>query len=317
MKNQLEQMYRAAYGQFAVGAFNVFCAEQLQGIFLGAQRSQSPILVAITPAARRYLRPDILEGLVRGAARAFPGVAYSVHLDHGDHEHCLDAIQSGFYSSVMIDASRLAFEENVAATRAVVVEAHARGILVEAELGVLSGVEDHISVESRKARFTNPERAVEFVERTGCDSLAVAIGTSHGAYKFSGEARLEMEILDRIRQGLQGFPLVLHGASAVPQEEVQRINEAGGRLMLGASGVPEEQIRQAVELGVCKINIATDMRLMWARVHREFFLQYPDQFDLTAPGKEYIEALAAFVAEKCTMLGSAGTSKRIFEGKQS
>jgi fructose-bisphosphate aldolase class II len=316
MNNNLKQMFDAARGRFAIGAFNVFSAEQVQGVFMGAQKAQAPVLVAITPAARRYLQPKVLEGLIRGTSHAFPEVRFSVHLDHGNREHCLDAIQSGFYSSVMIDASLLPFQENIATTREIVREAHARGVMVEAELGVVGGVEDDITVESKKARYTPPERAAEFVEKTGCDSLAVAIGTSHGAYKFEGEGKLEMEILETIGKLIPRFPLVLHGASAVPQREIERINAAGGHLKLGASGVPEEEIRQAIRLGVCKINIATDMRLIWARVHREFFLEHPDKFDLTIPGRSHIEALTDFVAGKCTLLGAAGQVAGLAEGRK-
>ncbi|HUV14752.1 MAG TPA: class II fructose-bisphosphate aldolase [Acidobacteriota bacterium] len=313
MGNRTKQMFQAAYGKFGIGAFNVFSAEQVQAVFLGARRCQAPILVAVTPAARGYLSPEIIEGMIRGAGRAFPEVVFSVHLDHGNQSHCLDAIESGFYSSVMIDASHEEFEENIRATTEIVRVAHAVDVAVEAELGILGGVEDDISVEARMARVTDPDLAAQFVERTGCDSLAVAIGTSHGAYKFKGEAELEMDVLQRIGEKLPGFPLVLHGASAVPRSEIERINAAGGRLGMSASGVPERDIREAIRLGVCKINIATDMRLIWARAHREFFLDQPDKFDLIVPGKTHIEALARYVAEKCTTLGGQGMARMVSE----
>ncbi len=300
------EILKRAYGEFGVGAFNVFNAEQVTGVFEGAARASSPVLVAITPAARRYLYPWILEGLVRGAARAYPDVEFAVHLDHGDSIHCRSAIDSEFYSSVMIDASHENFERNIAITREIVDLAHPAGVAVEAELGILGGVEDDISVSARKARFTDPARAAEFVEKTGCDSLAVAVGTSHGAYKFEGSGSLELEILDRLREILPGFPLVLHGASAVPRQEVERINRAGGKLSVKASGVPDEQVKEAIKRGVCKINIATDMRLIWARRHREFFRDDPGAFDPVLPGKGYISDLAEFVADKCEMLGSSG-----------
>jgi fructose-bisphosphate aldolase class II len=175
MENKLKEMFRAAYGRFGIGAFNVFTAEQVQSVFTGARRSQAPVLIAITPATRRYLQPQILEGMIRGAQAAFPDVVFCVHLDHGDRQHCLDAIESGFYSSVMIDASHLRFDENIAVTREVVQVAHSRGVAVEAELGVVGGVEDDISVEAKKARCTDPNLAVEFFERTECDSLAVEL----------------------------------------------------------------------------------------------------------------------------------------------
>ncbi len=300
------EILNRAYGEFGVGAFNVFNAEQVTGVFEGAARSASPVLIAITPAARRYLYPWILEGMVRGAARAYPDVEYAVHLDHGDSLHCRSAIDSGFYSSVMIDASHQEFEQNISMTREIVELAHASGITVEAELGVVGGVEDDISISAKKARFTDPEKAAEFVERSGCDSLAVAVGTSHGAYKFEGAGSLEMGILDELAAGLPGFPLVLHGASAVPLDEVEKINDAGGNLSVKASGVPDDQVREAVKRGVCKVNIATDMRLIWARSYREFFRDNPEGFDPVLPGKEYINCLADFVAGKCAMLGSAG-----------
>jgi len=297
---------RRAYGEYGIGAFNVFTAEQVSGVFEGAARAGAPVLVAITPAARRYLFPWVLEGMVRGASRVYPDVEFAVHLDHGDTLHCLSAIDSGFYSSVMIDASREDFETNIILTREVVLKAHERGVSVEAELGVLGGVEDDISVGKEASRFTDPGKAAEFVERTGCDSLAVAVGTSHGAYKFKGEGSLEMALLEDLQSRLPGFPLVLHGASAVPAAEVERINRSGGRLFVGASGVPDGQIREAVKMGVCKVNIATDMRLVWARCHREFFQDHPDGFDPIIPGREYIGELAEFVAAKCELLGSAG-----------
>lgn len=300
------EILKRAYGEFGVAAFNVFNAEQVTGVFEGAARAASPVLVAITPAARRYLYPWVLEGLVRGAARAYPDVEFAVHLDHGDSIHCRSAIDSEFYSSVMIDASHESFERNIAITREIVKLAHPAGVAVEAELGILGGVEDDISVSARKARYTDPSRAAEFVEKTGCDSLAVAVGTSHGAYKFEGSGSLELEILDGLRELLPGFPLVLHGASAVPHQEVERINRAGGRLSVKASGVPDDQVKEAIKRGVCKINIATDMRLIWARRHREFFRDDPGAFDPVLPGKSYINDLAEFVAEKCTMLGSSG-----------
>lgn len=313
MGNKTKQMFRAAYGKFGIGAFNVFSAEQVQAVFSGAGRCQAPILVAVTPAARGYLRPEMIAGMISGAEKAFPDVVFSVHLDHGNQSHCLDAIESGCYSSVMIDASHEEFEENIRITAEIVRAAHEVDVAVEAELGILGGDEDDISVEARMARVTDPDMAAEFVERTGCDSLAVAIGTSHGAYKFRGEAELEMDVLQRIGEKLPDFPLVLHGASAVPRNEIERINAAGGRLGISASGVPEREIREAIKLGVCKINIATDMRLIWARAHREFFLEQPDKFDLIVPGKTHMEALAAYVSEKCTTLGGQGMARTVSE----
>lgn len=306
MRKVTTQLFDVAYRKFGVGAFNVFSAEQVYAVFRGSQRSNSPVIIQITPVARDYLCPEILEGMIRGAEKAYPEVVHSVHLDHGNRAHCLDAIESGFYSSVMIDASGEEFDTNSAITKEIVDKAHAHGIVVEAELGVLSGIEDDITVDASGACYTDPDRAVEFVSRTACDSLAVAIGTSHGAYKFSGNAKLRTDILDRIGHQLPGFPLVLHGASAVPWDDVERINAAGGELRMSAAGVPDAEILEAIRLGVCKINIATDMRLLWTRIHREFFGKSPEKFDMVVPGTDYINALSTFVAEKCKLLGAAG-----------
>jgi fructose-bisphosphate aldolase, class II len=198
---------------------------------------------------------------------------------------------------VMIDASHEPFEQNVSLTKAVVERAHEKGIAVEAELGVLSGVED--DRKTRNSRFTDPYQADAFVHRTGCDSLAVAVGTSHGAYKFKGDTGLDVDVLCRIQAALPRFPLVLHGASGVPPEEIERINRAGGRLEEGAKGVKPEEIRLAIRHGVSKVNIATDMRLLWSRVYREFFTETPAQFDPVVPGKRYMEELTTLVKQKC------------------
>jgi len=205
----------------------------------------------------------------------------------------------------MIDASHAPFEENIAITKRVVDAAHAKGIVVEAELGQLGGVEEHVQVSEADAKLTDPNQAREFVDRTGCDSLAVAIGTSHGAFKFSGSQSLHFNVLSEIQKRLPGFPLVMHGSSSVPQEEVARINAAGGKIA-GAKGVDATQFRQAATLGVTKINIDTDGRLVWTRVHREFFRDYPEKFDLRDPGKIFMKEYANFIAQKNDYLGSAG-----------
>jgi fructose-bisphosphate aldolase, class II len=293
----MSELFAHAYGHYAVAAFNVFNAEQVRGVFRGASEVGVPVIIQITPAARRYMSPELLHGMVRGAEAVYPGAMIGVHLDHGDTEHCMSAIESGFYNSVMIDASHEPFEQNVSLTKAVVERAHEKGIAVEAELGVLSGVED--DRVSRSSRFTDPHQASDFVQRTGCDSLAVAVGTSHGAYKFKGDTGLDLDVLGRIQKGLPRFPLVLHGASGVPPEEIQRINRAGGRLEEGAKGVKPEEIRLAIRHGVSKVNIATDMRLLWSRVHREFFTETPAQFDPVVPGKRYMEELTTLVKQKC------------------
>jgi fructose-bisphosphate aldolase class II len=248
----------------------------------------------------------MLEALIRTAEEIFPEAIFAVHLDHGDEETCYDCIDSGFYSSVMIDASHAPFEENIAITKRVVDRAHAKGISVEAELGMLGGVEEDIEVDEGHACLTNPKEAKEFVERSGCDSLACAIGTSHGAYKFKGQQSLHFDVLKEIQQLLPGFPLVMHGSSSVPQDEVKRINAAGGTLDESARGVDENEYLPAAKLGVTKVNIDTDGRLIWTRVHREFFRDKPAEFDFRPPGKIFVEEYAKFIGHKNKMLGSAG-----------
>jgi fructose-bisphosphate aldolase class II len=275
------------------------------GLFEGAVASNAPFIIQISRGARKYTNKKLLESIIRELDNLYPQAVFAVHLDHGDEESCMDAIESGFYSSVMIDASSFPFEENVAITKRVVDAAHAKGIAVEAELGVLGGVEEHINVEEKNAQLTDPEEAYQFVQQTGCDSLACAIGTSHGAYKFSGSQAIHFEVLEAIQKKLPNFPLVMHGSSSVPQEEVERINKAGGQLG-GSRGVEQSQYLPAAKLGVCKINIDTDGRLVWTRVHREYFRDNPKEFDLRHPGKIFIEEYAKFIAKTNENLGSAG-----------
>ena len=299
------QLFAQAYGKYAIGAYNINNAEQVMGLFRGNVQSQAPFILQISRGARGYTDKRLLEAMIRAAEEIFPEAIFAVHLDHGDEETCYDCIESGFYSSVMIDASMFAFEENVAITKRVVDRAHPKGVNVEAELGELGGVEEDISVAEDKAHLTDPDQAAEFIERTGCDSLACAIGTSHGAFKFSGSQSLHFEIVEAIQERVPGFPLVLHGSSSVPQEEVQRINAAGGALK-GARGVDPTQYLPAAKLGVCKINIDTDGRLVWTRVHREYFRDHPEVFDFRKPGKVYMEEYAKFIASRNELLGSAG-----------
>jgi fructose-bisphosphate aldolase class II len=217
----------------------------------------------------------------------------------------------------MIDTSHEVFDTNIAITKRIVDAAHAKGIVVEAELGQLGGVEEHVKVDESNAKLTNPDQAKEFVKRTGVDSLACAIGTSHGAFKFSGSQSLHFDVLEEIQKRLPGFPLVMHGSSSVPQEEVARINAAGGKLS-GAKGVDENQFKRAAELGVTKVNIDTDGRLVWTRVHREYFRDYPENFDLRPVGKVFMTEYAKFIASKNVKLGSAGqieTVRRMITGK--
>jgi fructose-bisphosphate aldolase class II len=247
----------------------------------------------------------MLEAIIRGAEKVYPEAVFAVHLDHGDEDTCYDCINSGFYSSVMIDASHEPFEKNIEITKRIVDAAHKKNISVEAELGMLGGVEEHVSVDEHDAKLTNPDDAEKFVKATGCDSLACAIGTSHGAFKFSGSQSLHFDVLEQIQKKLPKFPLVMHGSSSVPQEEVARINAAGGNLK-GAKGVDASQFIRAAQLGVTKINIDTDGRLVWTRVHREFFRDFPEKFDLRDPGKIFISEYAKFIADKNVKLNSAG-----------
>ena len=300
-----KKLFELAYGKYAIGAYNINNLEQAMGLFRGNMDSNAPFILQISKGARSYTHKKMLEALIRAADEIFPQAVFAVHLDHGDEETCYDCINSGFYSSVMIDASHEDFATNIAVTRRVVDAAHARGIVVEAELGQLGGVEEHVQVDEANAKLTNPEQAKEFVERTSCDSLAVAIGTSHGAFKFSGDQSLRFDVLAEIRKRLPGFPLVMHGSSSVPREEVERINQAGGSLQ-GARGVDADQFQRAAELGVTKINIDTDGRLVWTRVHREYFLEHPENFDLRPIGKVFMSEYAKFIAHKNEKLGSAG-----------
>ncbi|HJW91019.1 MAG TPA: ketose-bisphosphate aldolase [Anaerolineales bacterium] len=300
-----KKLFEAAYGKYAIGAYNINNLEQTMGLFRGNLESQAPFIIQISKGARSYTHKLMLEALIRTADQVFPETIFAVHLDHGDEETCYDCINSGFYSSVMIDASHEDFETNIAITRRVVDAAHAKGIVVEAELGQLGGVEEHVSVDEANAKLTDPDQAKEFVERTGVDSLACAIGTSHGAFKFTGGQGVRFDVLAEIQRRLPDFPLVMHGSSSVPQEEVARINEAGGNLK-GARGVDDSQFRRAAELGVTKINIDTDGRLVWTRVHREYFRDHPETFDFRPIGKVFMNEYAQFIAGKNVKLGSAG-----------
>jgi fructose-bisphosphate aldolase class II len=300
------ELFKIAYGRFAIGAYNINNMEQTLGLFRGHVAAQAPFIIQISRGARTYAGTPMLEAMIRAAEAMFPEAIFAVHLDHGDEATCYACIDSGFYSSVMIDASHEPFEQNVAITRRVVERAHARGVSVEAELGMLGGVEEDIALDEKHAMLTDPDEAKAFVEQTGCDSLAVAIGTSHGAYKFKGNQSLHLDRIAAIQQRLPGFPLVMHGSSSVPQEEIARINAAGGQLDPSARGVDEEEFARAVPLGVTKVNIDTDGRLVWTRVHREHLRDHPENFDFRKPGAEYIAAYARFVAHKAEKLLAAG-----------
>ncbi len=299
------QLFKHAYGKYAVGAYNINNAEQAMGLFRGCLQSQAPFIIQISKGARKYTDKRVLEAIIRAVEQVFPEAIYAVHLDHGDEETCYDCINSGFYSSVMIDASHEPFDKNVEITKRVVAAAHKKGISVEAELGMLGGVEEDIKVDEGNACLTKPDEAQKFIKATGCDSLAAAIGTSHGAYKFKGRQSLHFEVIEGIKKLVPGFPLVMHGSSSVPQDEVRRINAAGGKLGT-AVGVDVDEYLPAAKLGVTKINIDTDGRLVWTRVHREFFRDKPAEFDFRPPGKIFMEEYAKFIASRNEKLGSAG-----------
>lgn len=297
-----KELFKQAYGKYAIGAYNINNLEQTMGLFEGNIRSKAPFIVQLSKGARSYSNKKMLEAMMKTADEIFPDAIFAVHLDHGDEATCMDCINSGVYSSVMIDASSKPYEENIEITKRVVDAAHAKGLVVEAELGQLKGVEEDVSAAEHI--YTKPEEVIDFATRTGCDSLACAIGTSHGAFKFSGDQKLRFDILAEVQNKLPGFPLVMHGSSSVPPGEVARINAAGGAIK-GAKGVDATQFLQAAKLGVTKINIDTDGRLVWTRVHREFFRDKPADFDLRAPGKIFMKEYADFIYEKNCLLGSA------------
>ncbi len=286
-----KEIFPKAYeGKYAIGAFNVNNMEILQGIMWAAEEERSPVILQISAGARKYAGHNYIIKMVEAAVEE-SNVPVVLHLDHGaNFEICKEVIDGGF-TSVMIDGSHLPYEENIAITKKVVDYAHERGVWVEAELGQLAGIEEHVVAE--KSVFTDPDQAVEFVQRTGCDSLAIAIGTSHGAYKFSGEPKLDFERLKKITELLPGYPLVLHGASSVPQEFVEMANKYGGKIG-GARGVPEEMLREAAKYGVCKINIDTDIRLAITATVRKELWEHPENFDprkYLGPARDAVKAM--------------------------
>jgi fructose-bisphosphate aldolase, class II len=303
-----KQLFNKCYGSYAIAAVNVFFMEEIHGLFAAAQEAKAPFIVQTTPFARDYANAKMLLAMIKAAAEIYPDTVYAVHVDHGIEAHIWDAIESGGYTSVMIDASHDDFDKNVSRTKAVVEKAHAKNISVEAELGVLAGVEDDLTVEEGHSFYTNPLDVERFVKETGCDSLAIAVGTSHGAYKFSGGQGLQLHILKEIQERLPRFPLVLHGGSNVSEEVVKRINAAGGQLKTGAKGVQEDELKEAIKLGICKVNIATDMRLVWTMVNREFFRDKPEEFAPTSPGKIFMDTYKEFMLKKFELMGASGRS---------
>ena len=299
------EMFKKAYdGGYAIGAFNVNNMEIVQGITEAAREEKAPLILQVSKGARAYANHTYLVKLVEAAVIECPEIPIALHLDHGpDFETCKSCIDGGF-TSVMIDASSKPFAENIEITKKVVEYAHDHGVVVEAELGTLAGVEDDVKVSAADSSYTRPEEVEEFVSKTGCDSLAIAIGTSHGAYKFTPAQctrnekgilvppPLRFDVLEEVSKRLPGFPIVLHGSSSVPQEYVKMINEHGGK-MPDAVGIPEEQLRQAAKLSVCKINIDSDLRLTMTGSIREFFDAHPDKFD----PREYLKPARANIKE--------------------
>ena len=302
------EMFKKAYeGHYAIGAFNVNNMEIIQGITEAAAEVRSPLILQVSAGARKYAKHVYLMKLVE-AAEADTGLPICLHLDHGDtFELCKSCIDGGF-TSVMIDGSKHSFEENVALTKQVVAYAHDHGVVVEAELGRLAGIEDAVNVKAEDSSYTRPEEVEEFVSRTGCDSLAIAIGTSHGAFKFKPgtKPQLRLDILEEVEKRLPGFPIVLHGASSVSPKYVDIINANGGKLV-DALGVPEDQLRQASSMAVCKINIDSDLRLAMTAGIRETMAKEPEAFDprkYLAPGRDNIRELVK--AKIVNVLGSDG-----------
>lgn len=290
-----KEMFEKAYkGGYAIGAFNVNNMEIVQGITEACAEEKAPVILQVSKGARAYANHNYLVKLVEAAILCNPELPIALHLDHGpDFETCKSCIDGGF-TSVMIDASSKPFAENIEITKKVVEYAHEHGVVVEAELGTLAGVEDEVKVSAEDSSYTHPEEVAEFVEKTGCDSLAIAIGTSHGAYKFKPgtKPQLRFDVLHECEKMIPGFPIVLHGSSSVPQEYVEMINKFGGA-MPGAIGVPEDQLREAARSAVCKINIDSDLRLAMTGTIRQFFAEHPDKFD----PREYLKPARANIKE--------------------
>ena len=300
------EMFKKAYeGGYAIGAFNINNMEIIQAIAEAAEENKSPVIMQVSAGARKYAKHEYLMALAQAAVKD-SGIDVALHLDHGaDFDICKSCIDGGF-TSVMIDGSKYSFEENIELTRKVVEYAHERGVVVEGELGKLAGVEDDVKVDADDAMYTNPAEVEEFVSKTGVDSLAIAIGTSHGAYKFKGEPRLRFDILEEVGKRLPGFPIVLHGASSVIPELVDEINACGGKLD-GAKGVPEELLRRAAEMAVCKINIDSDIRLAFTAGIRRVMTAEPSVFDPRGYLKVARDEVKKMVSHKIiNVLGSNG-----------
>ena len=303
-----KEMFRRAYeGGYAIGAFNINNMEIIQAITEAAEEAKSPVILQVSAGARKYAKHAYLMALAKAAVED-TGIDFALHLDHGDSFEICKACIDGGFTSVMIDGSKYPFEENIALTKKVVEYAHAHGVVVEGELGQLAGIEDDVNVSEDDAHFTNPDQVEEFVSRTGVDSLAIAIGTSHGAYKFKPgqKPQLRFDILEEIEKRLPGFPIVLHGASSVMQDAVAIINENGGR-MPNAIGIPEEMLRKAASMAVCKINVDSDLRIAMTAGIRKHFAENPKHFDprqYLGEGREFITKVVKHKIEN--VLGCAG-----------
>ncbi|MBT3348861.1 class II fructose-1,6-bisphosphate aldolase [bacterium] len=305
VKNPLDLMLDAKNGNYAIGAFNVNNMEITQAIVAAHAAKNAPLILQLSNGARKYARTEMLIDIIRSMERQYPNLPIIVHQDHGDSlETCASAIEAGF-NSVMIDASALPFAENIEKTKEVVDFAHSKNVIVEGELGTLGGIEEHVVVDEKDARLTDPEEAVEFVAKTGIDTLACAIGTSHGAYKFSGGCNVDVPRVEKLSQVIPNTPLVMHGSSSVPQQYVEIVNQFGGDLT-GAKGVDEETISAAVDFGVAKVNIDTDLRLVMTAVIRKVFMENPKEFDprkYLGPARDEIQKM---VEHKIDVLRSGG-----------
>lgn len=303
-----QEMFKKAYeGHYAIGAFNVNNMEIIQGIMEAVEEEKSPVILQASEGARNYAGQNYIVDLVKTAVAQYPDIPVALHLDHGSTFEIAKACIDGGFTSVMIDGSKHPWDENVRLTKQVVEYAHAHGVVVEAELGRLAGVEDLVSVDAKDAIFTDPDEAAEFVALTGCDSLAIAIGTSHGAYKYKGDPYLDYERLEKVGKLLPGYPIVLHGASTVIPKFVAQCNEFGGKV-LGAKGVPEDMLNKAAHMAVCKINIDTDIRLAMTGAIRQSLFENPSNFDPREYLKAGRNAVKEMVKHKITaVLGSQNT----------
>ncbi len=309
VKNPKDLLMDAYNGGYALGAFNVNNMEITQAIMMAHSAQKAPVVLQLSSGARKYANTKMLVDIIHSIAEQYPEVPIIIHQDHGaDFETCKSAIEAGF-NSVMIDASHESFAENVRITKEVVTYAHAHGVIVEAELGKLGGIEEHVSVSEKEARLTDPDEAIQFVQQTGCDTLACAIGTSHGAYKFSSDGKVDVARVIKLTEVLPGLPLVMHGSSSVPQEYVTMCNQYGGDLK-GARGVEESTISEAVKYGISKVNIDTDLRIVMTAIIRKVFFENPKEFDprkYLGPARDEIQKM---VEHKITVLGSAGKIRK-------